>query len=270
MLKTLLRYEWRATARTCIPVYLAALVLAVINRLFSELQAAVGYNRIAIMMQGVAGTVYFGVIVAVFVVTFVILVQRFYKSLLGDEGYLMFTLPVSTAQHIWAKGIVAMALNLLAGVAAMLSVMILAMNGQAWLALPGDLVTFLTRGMQEIPSLPLMILEFIVLCLVSALAGVFMIYLCIAIGHLARRHRIAMAVGAYFAISTITQIVLFLFVYLMDMTGLDYALSSALNGLSNEAATHVLFLLGILLCAGIAALFFYFTNRILSRHLNLE
>lgn len=41
------------------------------------------------------------------VVTAVILIQRFYKNLLGSEGYLMFTLPVTVSQHLFSKTIIA-------------------------------------------------------------------------------------------------------------------------------------------------------------------
>ena len=32
-----------------------------------------------------------------------VLIVRYYRNLYGDEGYLMNTLPVTPAQHVWAK-----------------------------------------------------------------------------------------------------------------------------------------------------------------------
>lgn len=41
--------------------------------------------------------------VALFVLTMIVIIQRFYKGLLCDEGYLMFTLPVKPWQLIATK-----------------------------------------------------------------------------------------------------------------------------------------------------------------------
>ena len=43
-----------------------------------------------------------------FVATLIVVIQRFYKSLLGDEGYLMFTIPVKAWQNILNKLLVSM------------------------------------------------------------------------------------------------------------------------------------------------------------------
>ena len=50
----------------------------------------------------------------------IIQIQRFSKNLLGDEGYLMFTLPASVSQHITAKLVVAVLLDVLSVAAAIL------------------------------------------------------------------------------------------------------------------------------------------------------
>ena len=42
-------------------------------------------------------------VVACIVMAFVLMIIRFYKNFLTDEGYLMFTLPVTTGQLIWSK-----------------------------------------------------------------------------------------------------------------------------------------------------------------------
>src|SRR5699024_3526845 len=102
MLK-LLKYEWKACARICLPMYAALLLLSVVTRVMMVEQVQellYGIPSVLIAM------LYLAMIVAVFVVTAIILIQRFYKNLLGDEGYLMFTLPVTVGQHIWSKLIV--------------------------------------------------------------------------------------------------------------------------------------------------------------------
>ena len=126
MLK-LLKYEWKACARTCLPMYAAVLLLAAVNRLTMT-------DRIQELMYGIPtallALLYVAVMVAVLVVTEVILIQRFYKSLLGDEGYLMFTLPVTVSQHIWAKTIIAVVMSIISIAAAVLSFGIIGSGAQ--------------------------------------------------------------------------------------------------------------------------------------------
>ena len=99
MLK-LLKYEWKACARICLPLYAVELLVAFINRLlYSDIGSKLLYGIPSIVMT----MLYAAIMVALFVVTAVVLVQRFYKNLLGSEGYLMFTLPVSVSQHILSK-----------------------------------------------------------------------------------------------------------------------------------------------------------------------
>ena len=43
------------------------------------------------------------IVLAAILLTIYLLVERFYHNLLGNEGYLMFALPVSTSEHIIAK-----------------------------------------------------------------------------------------------------------------------------------------------------------------------
>ena len=117
MLK-LLKYEWKACARACLPLYGAIILVALINHLlYSEAVPELLFGIPAAIMS----MLYVVIFAAVFVATAVILVQRFYKSLLGGEGYLMFTLPVSRSQLIWSKLLVALVWSVLSTVLAALA-----------------------------------------------------------------------------------------------------------------------------------------------------
>lgn len=102
MLRKLLKYEFRATARTYGGLYLALLVVSVLfgmsirgwNYTNSDAYSA---------MVGLLSLVYTAVIIGTVVVTIMTIVQRFYRNLLGREGYLMHTLPVTEAQLAASK-----------------------------------------------------------------------------------------------------------------------------------------------------------------------
>ena len=99
MLKNLLKYEFRATAHTYGGIYLALLAAAgLIGFSFRGDRAAAQSH---VFELGV--TIYSLLVMALVIVTIVTVIQRFTKNLLGREGYLMHTLPVTEAQLVGSK-----------------------------------------------------------------------------------------------------------------------------------------------------------------------
>ena len=106
MLRKLIKHEFRATARIMGPLYLVLLVTALGANLSTRGILETPYPVLNIL--GALLVMAFVVaIMAVCVVSFLLMIQRFYKNLLRDEGYLMFTLPVSIPAMIFSKLIVA-------------------------------------------------------------------------------------------------------------------------------------------------------------------
>ena len=98
----------------------------------------------------------------------------------------MFTLPASVSQHITAKLVVAVLLDVLSVAAAILAVLALALDGTMWLDLPGD---FFDMIVYVDWSDWLLLLEVLILCLAAGAVGMLHIYASTAVGHLARKHR---------------------------------------------------------------------------------
>ena len=125
MLKKLLKYEFKATARTYGGMYLALLAASVLfggsvwrwNSTNSD-----AYSTLV----GLLSLVYTAVIIGTVVVTIMTIVQRFYRNLLGREGYLMHTLPVTETQLVTSKLISSTVWSLCSILAACLSFGILA------------------------------------------------------------------------------------------------------------------------------------------------
>ena len=88
MLGKLIKYEFNANSRTFLPMYIALILVAAVNRVLrvtmSEANLAFGISIMLLV----------GLFMALGIITLVVIIQRFNKNLLGDEGYLMFTLPV--------------------------------------------------------------------------------------------------------------------------------------------------------------------------------
>ena len=109
MLNKLLKYEIKATARLFLPLYATILIFAAINLFFLAAPDAnensISFYELAV---GIGMIVYVILMTGLVVMTLFVLVQRFYKNLLSDEGYLMFTLPVKSWSHILSKLMIAM------------------------------------------------------------------------------------------------------------------------------------------------------------------
>ena len=116
MLGKLIKHEFRATARIMLPVSGALLILALLGNLSIRGLSGSLSNVPALRLFLVFVVVAFGAaIVAAAVMAMVIMISRFYRNLLKDEGYLMFTLPVSVHGLVWAKVIVSLVWFLVTG-----------------------------------------------------------------------------------------------------------------------------------------------------------
>lgn len=105
MLGKLIKHEFRATGRIMLPVLAAVLALSVAAGLSVKAigDAHTGFTE---MMYSMVIVLFCVSLVAVSVVVFVLMIQRFSRSLLGDEGYLFFTLPATADEIIWSRLIV--------------------------------------------------------------------------------------------------------------------------------------------------------------------
>ena len=129
MLGKLRKHEFRATARIMLPVMGAMAALALLANL--SIRGLAG-NLSDVPMLKILFTliiIFFGAaVVATVVMSLVIMVSRFYRNLLKDEGYLMFTLPVSVHELIWSKLIVSLVWFLATGLLIFLVMALMALN----------------------------------------------------------------------------------------------------------------------------------------------
>lgn len=268
MLK-LLKYEWKACARICLPLYGAMLLMSVVSAVKTTEQARDILNGIP---SAILAMLFFALLVAVFVVTAVILIQRFYKNLLGDEGYLMFTLPVTVAQHIWSKVIVAVAICCLSGLVALLSISILGADTNLLYGI-GMVFGELGRAIADDPNALGYLFEGVLLLVLSTVSGVLYLYLCMALGHLAKKHRVLMSVVWYFVLSTVAQFVLsFVLVGVFNgpLETLMEAIAGMLAGVPQKTLLHGV-LLGFCFATAVpGAICYGGTYYVLKNRLNLE
>ena len=260
MLK-LLKYEWKACARTCLPLYGVLILMSLISRILYVIPKNASLD---FMLPAIGSMLYMGVMMAAFVVTAVILIQRFYKNLLGSEGYLMFTLPVTVTQHLLSKTIIAVVMIGLSGLS---DRMILSMD-EVWQAFTG-LSTLLPHSGQEF----LFELELLVLSVLGIAGMALFLYMCIALGHLASRHRLLMSIVWYVVLSTALQVLL-----LMVMMGAGNAVPEPFvdlmkvwwSGITPMGAAHLMLRFCCVFALLSDAVYFLVTRWILVHKLILE
>ena len=97
MLGKLIKYDLKALAKILAPLWGVLLVMGLIFGISirSNLEG-IGNTMIVFSL-----VVIVAVIVAIFVMNVIVVIQRFWKGLLQDEGYLMFTLP--EVRRIWGN-----------------------------------------------------------------------------------------------------------------------------------------------------------------------
>ena len=142
---------------------------------------------------------------------------RYYRSMFTDEGYLTHTLPVSARELLLNKVITMSAWNLITMAGVIVSLMIF--GGVAFLSLApldGAFAREVTRALAELPEIfsssemagfQAFCASLILMLLTSAFSGTMILIGAITLGQMVRKHRILGAIGAYFAINGVVQMV---------------------------------------------------------------
>ncbi len=269
-MKKLLKYEFKSVFYLLLPLYFAVLMVSAVCRLFISIDFLQEiYNGLPFFF---ICAVYFGLFVGMFAITLLMIIQRFYKGLLSEEGYLMFTLPVKPWQLIISKGIVSTVIVITSGIMMIISVFILTLNlGDIWTIFFGHDAIQFGRLFEKFPTWPLVALEFILLMFIYLWKHIAHAYSAMAVGQLSNKHRGVLSIIAY----SVEWLAISLF-WIFVIEALDkfpFQLPSSWDYWMNthgEFSIH--FGMWILLIwQGLELAFYYVsTHYILSKKLNLE
>ncbi len=273
----LMKYEIKSSMKLMAVIWAALIAASLLFSLSLHVLTDIAVERpgggisFAIgIFEFITGLMYFAVFVALIVATLVIVIMRFYKGLLGDEVYLMHTLPVKPWQLITSKGIIAALIVMISVLVAFLSILVLA--GVSGLETIPEMFGALGAIWEEEPRMVLVIVEAIILLVLSVLKSVYQIYAALAIGQLANKHRILLSLGAYIGISMIMSILFLLIVAASDSVGTISWLSVFIANNDSDPFAISQMAIGIMfvLTAVQLAAFHVVTERILSLKLNLQ
>lgn len=274
----LMKYEFRATARIFLPLLGAAAALSALSWISLQLGGAgpaahMGMlHKIFAAAGGLLSACTFLSLVALMVCCVLVTVQRFYRNILGDEGYLMLTLPATPTQHIAAK--------LAAGTVWTIAALAVALGAAAALGTAAVEVT--ADGAVSHLTLAQAAAEFearyaIELWRVAGLAGLLFItgvvntyllaYLCMALGSRWPQQRLAASIGVFVAVDFARRIVWLLVLSLSGNLVGRLAPQLFAERAAPQIPTFCAIIFGMLVLE--AAAYFLAARRLLTKRLNL-
>ncbi len=272
MLGKLIKYDLRSMLKTFFLVWGAALVLALVNHFtLGRLDFDTGILPVASILKAVSLFVYVAILVAMAALTLLFVIQRFYNGLLKDEGYLMFTLPVKPWQLVTSKGVAAVAVNLISGLVAAGSILIVAPWDKAAEAMRSAFAFLRDNGIFSGGQLAVLFSETALLFILTTARSIYQIYASIALGHLFRKHRVGMAFVMYLVINTVLSTAGSL---ILSTVMVSDALWGTVSTLLEKWTAFGLINLALWFYIAVSAIhlavFHIITERILSKKLNLE
>lgn len=279
MLGKLIKHEFRATGRLMLPLMAAVLALSV---LAGAAVKVIDTNKTNAFIETISVLLIVGFVVALIAISVAVFVQmigRFYKNLLGDEGYLMFTLPTTPDAIIWSRLIVSSVWFVAVSILCFAAMLVMALIGAGEFYIDFDL-SELSEGMRMIfeelgngsaaagkAHFAAYIAEALVLCFLGCCMTCLNFYAPIAMGYSFSNHKGLLAVVFFFAITIIENIVS---VAVLN-TGILENISDALTpeNVSIAASIHYVFL-GMLLTELLyGAIYYVITSIFLRKRLNL-
>ena len=203
MLKKCLKHEWKACWKNLTLLNGAAIFMGALGGfgfLFSQISELPDLLIVLYLFA------YVLIVIAASVMTQGLMIQRYYKNLFTDEGYLTNVLPVSATDHILSKMLVFGAWSILNALSVLASF--------AFLLLPSA-IRYFTANTLLFYSKTMTFSDFLsylwaqitgVADAAFSLIGILLFYAAISIGSLVYSHKILTAVLSYIGMTTVIQI----------------------------------------------------------------
>ncbi len=265
MLGKLMKHEFRATARRMLPLFLVVVLLSCFLRISTAVidHSTRSLPTILHMLNALLWVLFVLLLIGCVIFAVVVMVNRFYKNLLTDEGYLMFTLPVSIHKLLWSKLLVSSVWFLAAFAVDALALGIVLFENVSFASIPAFFkdVQDILKSQYGFDAVAF-VLEYLALMFVSLLAACLDFYAPIAVGHSFANHKTLLSVVFFFVFNTVWQIL-----GLFGIAGVLAAESSADDVLR---FIHTGMLSGISSVAFMGAVMYVITWLMLKKRLNLQ
>lgn len=266
MLGKLIKHELKATARYFLPLFLIAIVLTPITRFTLWIG---NYPEILKFIPTVIVFAYVASLIMVASASILLIIYRFYKSMVTDEGYLMHTLPISSESHILSKLIVASIWTVSSWLVIFISIFGMFFT-QDNLALLFDKISYAWFYINTTISsslMTLLIIETIFIVILGIFTAPLIYYASIAIGQVISKNKILGSIIGFFIIQVVSQIVSV--VLMVPVSFYVDRVSESADSMFSFFA-NFFFPITILLAVFTQIILFGITDYIFKKKLNLE
>lgn len=205
MLGKLLKHEFRATGRLILPMYAVVLLVSLFAHFAFRMLDRNMPIFIGLVLYLIVAAFFIGLIGA-FVYTFVVMIVRFKRNVLSDEGYLTMTLPASIHSILWAKIIVSLVWSAATVLIAALSVVIAAFE-VGWFKNALDALREIAEIFVEEALMAQLLgwgISAILLAILSGIVGCLNIYSCMSIGYGFAKNKALCSIAAFFVLGIVT------------------------------------------------------------------
>ena len=280
MFAKLLKYDMRATKRYALPIFIllvcltvvgmidgAVLVSSIDNNMSDEtflpdfLTAASIFSLLFIIFA----------IIAVSAIISIMIVVEYYKSTVTDEAYLTFTLPVKSKQILLSKTVNGAIWTLAFAVASIISIILILIVMAIFTPTsgnytPGEIVgDFMELG-EALFTLTMAVIYGIMYIINSILLYFMAITLSSTI---TRKNRILCAIGCIIGVNFAYGIINNVIDMIISLIGIGIMSGTGGSAEGTILASGITLLVRSVIIAGFSVLFFYFTNKMLDKKLNL-
>ncbi|HKM35079.1 MAG TPA: hypothetical protein VJY54_10110 [Lachnospiraceae bacterium] len=293
MLSKLIKHEWKATWKLPAVLCLFVVLMTVIGcisfyitgmEVIDTAQSSIVYTYSMIMMF------IFNMLVLSTgsIVILIYFSYRFYKNLYTDEGYLMHALPVTPSQLFISKGLCASLWMLIISILSTLGVvtLILFLISSILTATgTGNISMLFDEIRKALPQIRVLFKQYagcslttgvflsLLLPVSGCLSGILLPYMCLSLGQLFKKHRVAAAVGFYFGFFFIIQLLTSLFSLPFTLKRI-FNFTTYVNELDELVApafsTFPTYFISIIVSLALSITSFLVTRYIIGKKLNLE
>ena len=278
MLGKLIKHEFKSTAHSMFGVFLAAGITFVVMMLVFLVKIK--------SLMAISSVVLGAIAVAVLVITLFSIVSMFNKSLYGAQGYLSFTLPVTSKQLLASKTIVSLCWVAISFIFAIAVAVFLVFY---WVAQTSDSIKQtiqsvyeLLRDMQGMPDPQTAIRVLVTVVAVLFLRALFLIFkvafsLAVANTRALQKHNtifmaILIYIGVFILLTLINLVTVNIpFELVIGSSGIGFAVNDAIHGLPEGAIPFVQIpILGYVCEAIVCVLLYITTGDIMTNHVNIK
>jgi len=269
MVKKIIKYDLMSFFRSMLPVTIVLWGIALFNYI-----TFIFYDDSTVMSIASGSSILmFNCCVAVYFVFLTInVVKKYYTNLFSTEGYLTLCIPVKSVVHVVAKLFSSLILAVCTGLSVFVAY-IISTGGKILLDVPKTITFFYKLISEEFGGVNAVIImiEVVVLVVLFFAMTYLKYFACISIGQLAKKGKIWLAIGIYFGLYSIRQILGTIFAIAFSTLS-DSTLNRLNNYVSNNEMTfvHNIAAAIAIIFIVLGTIYFIISKEIISKKVNLE